>query len=258
MKRFCFTVDDNIRFFEELTQGNFPSLFDHPYLAVYKRLHDAFGLKVQLNLFFQNDRFTLADMTDRYKREWAANAHWLKLSFHSELENVNPDKNSPYGEVYAHCKAVQDEILRFAGTDSLAKTTTIHYCLATEGGLRALADNGVKGLLGLYGSPEAPRSSYQSSPDECAALRGGEVIRREGIAYGAIDVVLNSFSKEDILAKLDGLCDRSQIRVMIHEQYFYADYKWYQPDFEEKLCGAFEKLCKMGFASGFFEEMIGE
>ena len=34
--------------------------------------------------------------------------------------------------------------------------------------------------------------------------------------------------------------------------------KWYQPDFEEKLCGAFEKLCEMGFASGFFEEMIGE
>ena len=97
MKRFCFTVDDNIRFFEELTQGNFPSLFDHPYLAVYKRLHNAFGLKVQLNLFYKNDRFTLADMTDRYQREWAANAHWLKLSFHSELENVNPYKTADYG-----------------------------------------------------------------------------------------------------------------------------------------------------------------
>ena len=258
MNQFCFTVDDNIRFFEELTQGSYASLFDHPYPAVYKRLHDTFGLKVQLNLFFKNDRFTLAKMTDRYKSEWAANAHWLKLSFHSELENVDPYKNADYNEVYAHCKAVQDEILRFAGADSLASTTTIHYCLATEGGLRALADNGVQGLLGLYGTPNSPRSSYQSTPDECKAIRAGEVICRGGIAFGAIDIVLNSFSKEDILAKLDELRDREQIHVMIHEQYFYEDYKWYQPDFEEKLRKTFEKLCEMGFVSGFFEEMIGE
>lgn len=257
MKRFCFTVDDNIRFFRELTHGDFPSLFDHPYLAVFKRLHDAFGLKVQLNLFYKTNGFDLTAMTDRYKALWEANAHWLKLSFHSEWENIEPYKDSDYDEVFAHCSAVNREILRFAGASSLAKTTTVHYCLATEEGLCALSDNGVTGLLGLYGSPEAPRSSYQSSPDECEALRGGEVVCRGGISYGAIDIVLNSFSKEDILAQLKSLTNRTQIRVMIHEQYFYKDYKWYQPDFEEKLRQTFAFLTEHGYESRFFQEMIG-
>jgi tRNA nucleotidyltransferase (CCA-adding enzyme) len=38
----CFTVDDNIRFLKELTQHPQNSLFDHPYLAMMKRLHELF------------------------------------------------------------------------------------------------------------------------------------------------------------------------------------------------------------------------
>ena len=49
MKTFCFTVDDNIRCLREINEKNYDSIFDHPYLAVYKRLHERFGLKVQLN-----------------------------------------------------------------------------------------------------------------------------------------------------------------------------------------------------------------
>ena len=53
MKTFCFTVDDN--FLKELTEGNYNSIFDHPYLALYRRLHERYGLKVQLNLFYRTE-----------------------------------------------------------------------------------------------------------------------------------------------------------------------------------------------------------
>jgi hypothetical protein len=43
---------------------------------------------------------------------------------------------------------------------------------------------------------------------------------------------------------------------MIHEQYFYGDYKNYQPDFEEKLALALGFLANEGYESRFFEEMI--
>ena len=36
MKEFCFTVDDNIRFLKELSEGNERSLFSHPYPAMYE------------------------------------------------------------------------------------------------------------------------------------------------------------------------------------------------------------------------------
>ena len=44
MKWFCYTVDDNIRFLKEINERRPNSLFDHPYLAMYKRLHKQFGL----------------------------------------------------------------------------------------------------------------------------------------------------------------------------------------------------------------------
>ena len=49
---------------------------------------------------------------------------------------------------------------------------------------------------------------------------------------------------------------RKSLCVMIHEQYFYGDYKAYQPDFEEKLTAVFSYLAENGYQSRFFEELI--
>jgi hypothetical protein len=139
-RNFIFTIDDNIRFFKEITEQNLKSIFDHPYLAMLARLHNKFGVKIQLNLFYEMPGFDLSQTTDRFQQEWRENAHWLKLSFHSRLENVKPYQFSGYQDVYEDCAAVQQQILRFAGNESLAKTTTIHYCQTTEEGLHALRD----------------------------------------------------------------------------------------------------------------------
>jgi len=258
MKKFCFTVDDNIRFFKEITERGYGSIFEHPYLNMYKRLHEKYGLKVQLNLFYEMKDFCLSQMTDKYKEEWRINSDWLKLSFHSRLENAYPYQYSGYDEVYTDCKNVHNEILRFAAAESLGKTTTVHCCRATDDGLRALKDNGVLGLLGLYGNEIKPRSSYQSTPEEGDRIRLGDVVYTDGVAYAGIDIILNLFSKEEILSQLDAQRDRDFVKIMIHEQYFYPDYKNYQEDFEEKISAAFAFLKKNGFESVFFEEQIRE
>ncbi len=252
MKNYCFTVDDNIKCLQEISCGEYASIFEHPYLSMYKRLHDRYGLKVQLNLFYEKGSFDLSKMSDRFKNEWRENSDWLKMSFHSRLENIEPYRNSGYDEVFADCQAVNREIVRFAGEDSLAKTTTIHYCLTTEEGLKALKDNGVLGLLGLFGST----SSYLRTPEQCDILRSGEVVRDDGISYAKIDAVLNNLKKDEILPTLERYKDRSFVSVMIHEQYFYSDYARYQPDFEEKLDATFDYFKKNGFSSIFFEERI--
>lgn len=256
MKMFCFTVDDNIRFLKEITQQGYKSIFEHPYAAMLKRLHEEFDLKVQLNLFYRTDGFTLKEMTAAHYREWEENAGWLKLSFHSDYENVNPYEFSGYDEVYRDCDAVQKEIVRFASPAALAKTTTVHYCLTTPDGLRALKDNGVCGLLGLYGTQASPAVSYSRTSETAARIRSGETVTENGITFAPIDIVLNLYAKEENLRRLDALMHRDKIWIMIHEQYFYADYPAYQPDFEEKLCAVFSSLFAQGYKSAFFEELI--
>ena len=255
-KTFYFTVDDTIRFLKELTESDAVSIFEHPYPAMYRELHEKFGLKVQLNLFYEFSDFDLSMVSDRFKTEWEQNSDWLKLSFHSRLENEKPYISSGYDEVFSDCRDVHREILRFASEKNLASTTTVHYCRATDDGIRALYDNGVRGLLGLYGTPNAPRSSYQNTPDEDEMIRNGETVKRDGIVFSAIDIVMNLFGKDGILEILEGLLGHSHIGAMIHEQYFYPDYPRYQKDFEEKISAAFDFLIENGFRSVFFEEII--
>ena len=252
-QRFCFTVDDNIRFLKELTEGDYTSAFDHPYLAMYRRLHEKHALCVQLNLFYECDGFTLARMTDRYRSEFEENADWLKMSFHSRLENVRPYENAGYDELYNDCAAVENEILRFASARVLAKTTTIHFCRATEDGIRAMEARGTRGLLGLYGDKAAPRLSYQTKEREGVRIREGESVLDGKIFYAGIDVVLNLYGTEENLDRLRSLYGRSVIKVMIHEQYFYPDYPYYQAEFEEKLDAVFSALTHEGYKSTFFE-----
>ena len=255
MKKFCFTVDDNIRFLKELSENCFASIFDHPYLAMYRELHEKFDLKMQLNLFYRMEDFDLSQMSEEYYEEFKANSHWLKFSFHSNAETVNPYEFSGYDEVHGECKRVNDHIKRFASKSALAKTTTIHYCLTTQEGLRALSDNQVRGLLGLFGDWENPRTSYGIMEADANKIRNGEIVNANGIDFASIDIVLNRFSTESILNQLEGLKDRECIRVMIHEQYFYPDYKAYQPEFQEKLTATFGFLTGHGFESRFFEDL---
>ena len=256
MKTYCFTVDDNIRFLKEITRNRLSSIFDHPYLAMYRRLHEEFGVKVQLNLFYRLGDFDLSQMSDTYYGEWEENADWLKLSFHSDREIVDPYAFSAYDEVYRDCKKVNEEILRFASPSALAKTTTIHWCQATEEGVRALADHGIQGLLGLFGNVQNPKTSYSLAEEYAKELRAGKTLKIHGISFAAIAIILNNHSEEDIVQKLNTLQDRNAIKVMIHEQYFYADYPGYQSDFESKLSACFAFLHRNGYASKHFEELL--
>ena len=182
----------------------------------------------------------------------AGNAHWLKLSFHSDVENEWPYLMSGYDEVYFDCAKVHAQILRFAGKETLAKTTTLHYCAATSEGVRALKDHGVKGLLGLFGD----KTDYSLSEVDSERVRNGEIIERNTMAFAPIDVVLNTCTRPEITSRLNSLLERRHIGMMIHEQYFYSDYIAYQPDFEEKLIDAAALLCERGYQSTFLEDLI--
>lgn len=249
-------MDDNIRFLKEITETHHQSMFDHPYLAMYRRLHEEFGLKVQLNLFYRMGDFDLSQVSEDHYAEWQANADWLKLSFHSELENENPYESAGYDEVYEDCKRVHEHIKRFASPAALADTTTIHYCLLTEGGLKAMEDNRVFGLLGLFGSTQKPRTSYGIEESDAERIRNGEILKIGKISYAAIDIVLNCFSIGEISEQLMRMSHRPGIRVMIHEQYFYEDYIRYQPEYEQKLRSTFSFFAEHGYESSFFERLI--
>lgn len=223
MGKYRISSDDNILFLADLTENKdkYTSLFDNPYLAVYKRAHDLYGAKVHLNLFYEFDStaaerfgsprpyFNLSMMTDKYKAEWQANADWLKLSFHAKREwPEKPYKNAHPDTVIRDFLEVEREILRFAGEEAFSReVTTIHYGEANPDCVRALRNLGHKALAGYFElTPEGePLVSYYA-PVELINHVGERDFWRDvemGMTFARIDRVTNLDSLRDIMADLN-------------------------------------------------------
>ena len=123
-------IDDNSFFFTDLAKERPKSAFDHFYLKGLKNIHDKYGMKVTLNLFYHNDHFDfeLKDMPDIWKSEFIDNSDWLKFSFHSYGEF--PDRlylETTREEFARDWDLVQSNIYRFAGEECYINPVVIHW-----------------------------------------------------------------------------------------------------------------------------------
>ena len=150
-KRCSYFCDDAIWCLRDLTRQRPKSMFDHPFFAVLKECHEKYGLKMQINLFYRTDffygmdEFTLKDVTDAYKGEFAANSDWLKLGFHSLQEFPDyPWINADAADVKKLFGMIYGEVVRFAGETSFARACVPHWCPMSKDGVRALKDCGIR------------------------------------------------------------------------------------------------------------------
>ena len=154
-KTYYFYIDDVIFLFRDLCQKPPKQLFDHPFLAMLKDLHERYGMKVQLNCFGQTlyshgtfQPYTIDQTPDTYRDEWIANSDWLKLAFHARKEFPDyPYIDATYEQMKEDYTYIRDEIIRFAGKETFTSTTNIHWVPASYAASKALVDCGVK-ILG--------------------------------------------------------------------------------------------------------------
>lgn len=276
---FRLSSDDNILFLKDLTENNYSSIFENPYLAVYKKAHDLYGAKIHLNLFYSLDEeslakllgpteyFDLSMMTDRYKDEFELNSDWLKLAFHSASGYPpRPYSDSNTETITRDCIKVCREIIRFAGEKSLSNSTTIHYGSASLEGVRALRALGLRSLTGYFiiGDDGKPKVSYYA--DEKLARHVGSrdfwVDTSEDMIFGRIDCVLNWGSleelKQSVKEAVSDIHRSSFISVMIHEQYFYRNYVRYLSDFEERVLWTCKYLHDNGYVGMHISDITRE
>ena len=57
-------------------RGEYMSIFDDPYLAMYRDLHDRYGSHVHMHIYYQtvDGNFNLSMFPDKYKAEFQANS----------------------------------------------------------------------------------------------------------------------------------------------------------------------------------------
>jgi hypothetical protein len=263
--KYRLSLDDNIWFLQDINKNAniYHSIFENPYLGFLKQVHDTYGTKIHLNLFYQTEGFNLSQMTDKYKPEWKENSGWLRLSFHA-LQN-KPDKpyiQAGYDEVKKDCDLVMNHIRRFAGEELMGPVTTLHWGEATVEGCRALRDAGYTGLAGYFNVDDSEPVSYYLDMEKRKQLFKRFIWRdnREGIIFARMAIVINTVELDQIVPYLDNLGKDthkpSYADLMIHEQYFYPFYKDYQPDYREKVLTAVKWAAENGYHPAFLSECI--
>ena len=274
-KKYALSVDDNIFFLCDINKNKdvYKSIFDNPYLAVYKKAHDLYGAKVRLNLFYEIDpvyhgvfgEFNLSMMTDKFKDEWVKNSDWLHLAFHADKEFPDkPYKFASFDKVEADYVKIIKEICRFAGSEVIEPCTTFHWGESNREGIRAVKKQGIDMLMGYldYDQEGDPLVSYYLSDQQIndANVYGFYKDHSEDMIFGKIDAVLNLYTPQKNIQILEDSLKKYPkkgfIEVMIHEQYFYDFYFNYEPDYEERILSACKWCAEHGYQGSFASDAV--
>ena len=264
--KYRLSLDDNIWFLKDISinSNKYKSIFENPYLGFLKKVHDTYGTKIHINIYYQTEGFNLSQMTQKYKPEWKDNASWLRLSFHA-LQN-DPDRpyqDAGYDQVKKDCEMVKDQIKRFAGEELMGPVTTLHWGAAKVEGCRALRDAGYKALAGYFvvEKDQEPVSYYLDQDKKLnLSKRVAWKDHKEGIIFSRINIVINSHKLEEIAPYLDEIKKdphrSAYMDVMIHEQYFYPTYTAYQPDYRQKVMTTVKWAAEKGYKPAFLSECL--
>jgi hypothetical protein len=265
INRYRLAFNANIKCWKDIARNadRYNSIFDNPYLGLMKQVHDTYGTKIHLNIFYQMEGFNLSQMPDKYKNEWKENAGWLELSFSAlQDEPGRPYINASYDQVKKDCDLVKGEIRRFAGEEVMSKETTLHYGEATVDGCRALKDSGYKVLAGYFNVDDNKSPvSYYLNVEQRRHIKKRFIWKdnKEDLIFARLSLVINTVKLEEIVPHLNEVKKTSNpglIDLMIHEHYFHPDYVAYQPDYKEKVITAVKWADDNGYKPGFLTECV--
>ena len=258
--RYRFSIDDNSFFLRNVAQKKYASLFDCFYLKMLRGLHDKYGVKFTVNIYYTTgDDFKLPQFPDRYKGEWRDNAHWMKLAFHAYADKPDrPYQDAPPEKLIADLDLVAGEIHRFAGEEAYAPPTVVHWAMTRPTAFKPLASRGVRVLSHLTSKNggawdynyrwDDMHSEYLSKHDAWKDFDSG-------IVFSRVDIICNLVPIDRIAGTLEPLTrDPNLAEIMdlfTHEQYFWPFYRNYIPDHPQRLDVAIRWVTEHGYKPVF-------
>ena len=262
--RYRVAIDDNSFFLRDIWQKSYKSLFDCFYLKMLRDLHDKYGARFVLNIYYTTgDDFNLTKFPDRYRSEWKDNANWLKLAFHAHAnEPARPYQDAPAEQVIRDFDKIGEQIVRFAGEETYSHTTVVHWGMIRPETYKPLYERGVRALSGYFRKNSGGvwdvnyrlddvRSEYLSRHDAWKDFESG-------IVFSRIDIVINNTPLDRIvptLAPLRKEPDTAEIMdLLTHEQYFWPFYQNHLPDHAARMDTAIRWVTENGYKPVFLHE----
>ena len=272
--RYNFFIDDNSFFWTEISRQRPKSLFDHFYLGFLRRMHQTYGTKFTLNLFYRNDHdfCELKSFPDCYKGEFQDNASWLRMSWHAYSEFPDrPYQNAPAAKLAADYDLIREEVCRFAGENCFIPPVAAHWSMIRPDGMAELVKRGVRVMIAQFLNPKTSLTekqpeehlcdiNYFTNLRECLYLAKRKMLYdfRQQVLFLKGTLICNYWTPEQITALIDreaaeaGFTDMLSLET--HEQYTFPGYFNYLPDHTARIESAIRRATELGYAPVWFAE----
>lgn len=237
------SLDDATAIFLDIYREEYDSIFDNAVLGKLKYLHETYGITADLYIFGMLDEFGVWDMPVRYREEFAANAEWLKIGYHSIAEENPALDGRSFEEFREEYAKIDSAIRRFAGGESVAHVLRLHYWYATEEMVAYLKEQGITGLL----CSDRGEPSYDLTEKQVKKLyrsRDGR-LEEKGMTYYVTDIRLEDV--RDIEAALEEHRKDRIIVIFTHAWCFAENY--------DKLEAAIQWLVQEGYEFSSLESL---
>lgn len=263
--RYNFFIDDCVFFLRWIAKERPQSIFDERvFLGRLKDIHDKYGTKFLLNLFFADDHhkdFTLADMPEDYKAEFQANSDWLKMSFHAKSEFPDrPYQHDNGTQMAADYDEIYREVCRFAGKESFMPPMVFHWAITNQENFHVLQERGTRCLAGGFiGSiahigeehcHEVTDIGYHYEKDVAYYIRDKHLFYDRFFDIFLLNnICCCNYDDTDVLQQkfADVESDRDTLSLMTHEQYSFPEYFNYIPNHLERI----DEACRLATEKGF-------
>lgn len=217
-------MDDSNSIFEDLTEHEevYSSAFDNPLLGFVKNLHDEYGIVVSFYVFYSWDvesgKFCLADATDAFKNDFAANADWLRFGFHAKdaraYETIDANEEVLYYDMTI------EQLLRITGSEAcIDNFVRLDRFIASADMIQKLADTD-HGIIGLMVADDPKRLSYALSDDELLDVYKNDwYVDLEEMNYTPTDIRLENIKNiRQFFDDLETISTQEHVIIFTHER----------------------------------------
>lgn len=160
-----FSFDDVVFCMQDITQNAsaYSSIFENPFFAKLKEVHDKYGTKYSLYLFTEN----ISSYTNKFSTEFAKCSDWLKFGLHINQKTASSYSATTAEQARSDYNNFVNEIYRITGTfDSIDKCPRLSNFMGNLDSCIAMRDAnaGVVGFLTAYDD----RNSYYLDANDSA------------------------------------------------------------------------------------------
>lgn len=167
---------DDVSVFERLSEDNYESVFDEPFLNRLQTIHRRTGAKFTLYVY----ESSVSSVPDFYWEQFRTNSDWLKIGFHATsaeepITQTDEEFISSYNRL--------DSILSNKAPQNKTDVLRLHYWKASPVEIDFLKDKGIRCLL----CADRDVISYSLSKEDNYELIAEEVFHKNGMNYKKTD-----------------------------------------------------------------------